>query len=41
MRRLGAHVAAALDVDGMTTEVVFRENLIEELIGEIEDATTV
>ena len=41
MRRLGAHVATSFDADGVATGVLFLEDIIEELIGEIEDATTV
>jgi CBS domain containing-hemolysin-like protein len=41
MRRLGAHVATSFDADGVATGVLFLEDIIEELIGEIEDTTTV
>ena len=41
MRRLGAHVATSFDANGVATGVLFLEDIIEELIGEIEDATTV
>jgi CBS domain containing-hemolysin-like protein len=39
MRRLGTHVARAFDGDGTTTGVIFLEDIIEELVGEVEDAT--
>ena len=39
MRRLGTHVARAFDEQGATTGVVFLEDIIEELVGEVEDAT--
>ena len=39
MRRLGTHVARAFDEDGATTGVVFLEDIIEELVGEVQDAT--
>lgn len=39
MRRLGTHVARAFDEDGATTGVVFLEDIIEELVGEVHDAT--
>jgi len=41
MRRAGSHVAKSLDDDGMTTGVLFLEDIIEELVGEVEDATSV
>ena len=41
MRRLGAHDATSFDANGVATGVLFLEDIIEELIGEIEDATTV
>ncbi len=41
MRRLGAHVATSFDSDGTPTGVLFLEDIIEELVGVIEDATTV
>ncbi|WP_127792958.1 hemolysin family protein [Agromyces sp. LHK192] len=39
MRRLGTHVARAFDEDGGTTGVIFLEDIIEELVGEVQDAT--
>jgi CBS domain containing-hemolysin-like protein len=39
MRRLGTHVARAFDKDGTTTGVIFLEDIIEELVGEVQDAT--
>ena len=39
MRRQGAHVARAFDDQGRTTGVIFLEDIIEELVGEVQDAT--
>mgnify|MGYP002149197065 FL=1 len=39
MRRTGAHVARAADTEGRTTGVLFLEDIIEELVGEVQDAT--
>ncbi len=39
MRRTGAHVARAFDATGATTGVLFLEDVIEELVGEVQDAT--
>ncbi|WP_394551301.1 hemolysin family protein [Agromyces sp. MMS24-JH15] len=39
MRRLGTHLARAFDEDGATTGVIFLEDIIEELVGEVQDAT--
>jgi CBS domain containing-hemolysin-like protein len=39
MRRLGTHVARAFDERGATTGVIFLEDIIEELVGEVQDAT--
>ncbi|MFM2353646.1 MAG: hypothetical protein RLZZ608_1052 [Actinomycetota bacterium] len=39
MRRSGAHVARAVDAEGVTTGVLFLEDIIEELVGEVHDAT--
>ncbi|MFD4422768.1 hemolysin family protein [Agromyces sp. NPDC058484] len=39
MRRLGTHVARAFDETGTTTGVIFLEDIIEELVGEVQDAT--
>lgn len=40
MRRTGAHVARVFDARGNTTGVLFLEDIIEELVGEVEDATS-
>ncbi|MDF2444549.1 MAG: magnesium and cobalt exporter, family [Subtercola sp.] len=39
MRRTGAHVARAFSASGDTTGVLFLEDVIEELVGEVQDAT--
>ncbi|PPF82719.1 hypothetical protein C5B96_08765 [Subtercola sp. Z020] len=39
MRRTGAHVARAFSRAGETTGVLFLEDVIEELVGEVQDAT--
>lgn len=39
MRRTGLHLARAFDGDGETTGVLFLEDIIEELVGEVQDAT--
>ncbi|MET1042577.1 MAG: hemolysin family protein [Microbacteriaceae bacterium] len=39
MRRYGSHVARAFDEEGMTQGVLFLEDIIEELVGEVQDAT--
>ncbi len=39
MRRSGSHVARAFDESGATTGVLFLEDIIEELVGEVQDAT--
>ena len=39
MRSSGAHVARAVDAAGRTTGVLFLEDIIEELVGEVQDAT--
>lgn len=41
MRRTGSHVARVFDAEGNTTGVLFLEDIIEELVGEVQDATTV
>jgi len=41
MRRTGAHVARVFDADGRTTGMLFLEDIIEELVGEVQDATSV
>ncbi|MFB0839408.1 hemolysin family protein [Arthrobacter sp. E44] len=40
MRRTGAHVARVFDSDGRTTGMLFLEDIIEELVGEVQDATS-
>ncbi len=40
MRRAGAHVATSFDAAGIATGVLFLEDIIEELVGEVEDATS-
>jgi CBS domain containing-hemolysin-like protein len=39
MRQNGRHLAQVRDVEGRTTAVLFLEDIIEELIGEVQDAT--
>ncbi|MFF0721535.1 hemolysin family protein [Micromonospora sp. NPDC003816] len=39
IRRSGAHVARVLDPDGGSTGVIFLEDIVEELIGEVQDVT--
>ncbi len=39
MRRSGAHLARAFNTEGETTGVLFLEDIIEELVGEVQDAT--
>ncbi|PPH56909.1 hypothetical protein C5D30_08310 [Rathayibacter toxicus] len=39
MRRTGAHLGCAFDDQGRTTGVLFLEDIIEELVGEVHDAT--
>jgi CBS domain containing-hemolysin-like protein len=39
MRRNGVHVARAFDEQGYTRGVLFLEDIIEELVGEVQDAT--
>ena len=39
MRRHGAHVARTVDTDGETIGVLFLEDVLEVLIGEVNDAT--
>ncbi|PZE28918.1 MULTISPECIES: hemolysin family protein [unclassified Curtobacterium] len=39
MRAAGVHLARAFDADGRTTGVLFLEDILEELVGEVEDAT--
>lgn len=40
MRRSGRHLAQVRDASGTTTAVLFLEDIIEELVGEVHDATT-
>ena len=40
MRRTGSHAAAACDAGGVIVGVLFLEDIIEELVGEVEDATS-
>jgi CBS domain containing-hemolysin-like protein len=40
IRAEGAHVARATGADGTTTGVLFLEDIVEELIGEVQDATS-
>jgi len=39
MRRSGAHLARSFTSEGVTTGVLFLEDIIEELVGEVQDAT--
>ncbi len=39
MRRAGVHVARSFDAEGTTRGVLFLEDILEELIGEVQDAT--
>ena len=39
MRRSGAHLARAFNEEGETTGVLFLEDILEELVGEVQDAT--
>lgn len=39
MRRMGVHVARAFDESGATHGLLFLEDIIEELVGEVQDAT--
>lgn len=39
MRRSGAHIARSFAADGTIVGCLFLEDIIEELVGEIEDAT--
>ena len=39
MRRTGVHVARVFDETGATKGVLFLEDIIEELVGEVQDAT--
>lgn len=39
MQRTGAHLARVVDPDGVVTGVVFLEDVLEELVGEVTDAS--
>ena len=39
MRRTGKHLARVVELDGRTSGVLFLEDIIEELVGEVRDAT--
>jgi CBS domain containing-hemolysin-like protein len=39
LRRSGSHVARVFDESGTTRGVLFLEDIIEELVGEVQDAT--
>jgi CBS domain containing-hemolysin-like protein len=39
LRRTGSHVARVFDESGATKGVLFLEDIIEELVGEVQDAT--
>lgn len=39
MQRTGSHVARVMDEEGLTRGVLFLEDVLEELVGEIRDAT--
>lgn len=39
MRRGGRHLARVVDAEGTTSAVLFLEDILEELVGEIQDAT--
>jgi CBS domain containing-hemolysin-like protein len=39
MRRSGVHLARVFDANGVTKGIVFLEDIIEELVGEVQDAT--
>lgn len=39
MQRSGVHLARVFDADGSTEGVLFLEDIIEELVGEVQDAT--
>lgn len=39
VRTGGAHIARVTGADGATTGVLFREDVVEELIGKVHDAT--
>ncbi|MDQ0725868.1 hemolysin family protein [Microbacterium sp. W4I20] len=39
MRRAGRHLAKVRNIEGRTTAVLFLEDILEELVGEVQDAT--
>ena len=39
MRRGGQHLATAVDADGLDVGIIFLEDILEELVGEVQDAT--
>jgi CBS domain containing-hemolysin-like protein len=39
MRRSGVHLARVFDAEGSTKGIIFLEDIIEELVGEVQDAT--
>ncbi len=39
MQRAGSHLARVVDHDGRTLGVLFLEDVLEELVGEVRDAT--
>lgn len=39
LQRSGIHIARVVDLQGTTTGVLFLEDIIEELVGEVQDAT--
>ena len=39
MQRTGAHLARVVDPEGAVTGVVFLEDVLEELVGEVTDAS--
>jgi CBS domain containing-hemolysin-like protein len=40
MRGTGSHLAKVTNASGSTVGVLFLEDIIEELVGEVRDATT-
>jgi CBS domain containing-hemolysin-like protein len=39
MRRGGQHLAKAVELDGTVAGIIFLEDILEELVGEVQDAT--
>jgi CBS domain containing-hemolysin-like protein len=39
LQRSGVHLARVVDTRGRTTGMVFLEDILEELIGQVDDAT--